>query len=87
MRVFLHLHECGTTVIDEEGVVVTDVDAARDAAIVGARAIMSAEVLAGRLCLSCHIAVEDERGRTLFLVPFRDAIILTGVRGTGPLAL
>ena len=87
MRVFLHLHECGSITLDENGVEINGIEAARQAAFGQARAIMSAEVLKGRLCLSCCINVEDESGYLLINVPFRDALTLTGIRGMTPLAM
>jgi hypothetical protein len=52
---------------------------ARLRAIREARSIMSSEVAAGKLCLSCHIRVEDARGATLLTVPFREALEVTGL--------
>jgi hypothetical protein len=76
---FFHLHECGSVIVDEEGSEVEDLAEARMRAIRGARSIMSSEVAAGKLCLSCHISVEDARGATLLTVPFREALDLAGL--------
>jgi hypothetical protein len=78
-KLFLHLHECGTVVIDEEGVELDSLADARLRAIGEARSIMSSEVAAGRLCLSCHIRVEDAQGETLMTVSFREALKVTGL--------
>jgi hypothetical protein len=40
---------------------------------------MCAEVADGQLCLSCHISVEDARGRILLTVAFREALQVTGL--------
>lgn len=78
-RYFFHLHECGEVTLDEEGALLDDVERARAVGIQHARAIMSAEVREGRLCLGCCIEVIDEGGRQVAQVPFRDAIALSGV--------
>ncbi len=78
-KLFFHLHECGTVVIDEEGVEVESLENARVRAIREARSIMSSEVSAGKLCLSCHINIADAQGKTLLTVPFREALEITGL--------
>jgi hypothetical protein len=40
---------------------------------------MSGEVLAGRLCLSCRIEVTDENQQLIEVVPFKEALELTGI--------
>lgn len=78
-RYFFHLHECGTVTVDEEGTLLADAEVARAKAIEHARAIMSAEVRDGRLCLGCCIEVLDESGSRVADVPFREAIALSGI--------
>jgi hypothetical protein len=78
-RLFFHLHEGGAVVIDEEGAEVPSLEDARLRALGEARSIMSAEVAAGRLCLSCHICVEDAQGATLLTVPFSEALEISGL--------
>jgi hypothetical protein len=74
---FFHLHERGSVLIDEEGVEVESLEEARTRALREARSIMSSEVAAGQLCLSCHISVEDAEGSILLTLPFRDAVDIT----------
>ena len=76
-RLFFHLHECGTVFVDEEGAELESLADARLRALADARSIMSSEVAAGRLCLSCHIRVEDEQGKVLLTVRFADAVEIT----------
>jgi len=76
----LNLHECGIVLHDVEGIERADLAGARDAAITGARGIMAAELGEGRLCLSCHIEIEDAAGAIVMTVPFGDAVSVTGVR-------
>jgi hypothetical protein len=76
-RLFFHLHECGETVIDEEGAEVESLAEARAVALRAARSIMSSEVVAGKLCLSCDISVEDDQGKILLTIPFREALTIS----------
>ena len=78
-RLYFHLHECGETVIDDEGAEVESLAHARLRALHEARSIMSSEVASGKLCLSCHISVEDAHGATLLIVPFREALEISGL--------
>lgn len=75
-RFFFNLHECGRVVIDEEGATMPDLGAAQANAVHEARQIMAAEVSHGRLCLACHIEVQDEARNALLLVAFQDAIVI-----------
>ena len=78
MRYFVHLREERGLVPDEEGIELDGIDAARQAAIEGARSLIASEVLAGKLSLKTVIEVEDEKGRRLLVLPFRDAVQLDG---------
>jgi hypothetical protein len=78
-RYFFHLHECGTVVRDKEGQELPSRLNLRDAALREARSVMSSEVLAGRLCLSCRIEVTDEDQQLIEVVPFKEALELTGI--------
>jgi hypothetical protein len=40
---------------------------------------MAAEITEGKLCLSCRIDVLDEDGRPVIVVPFREAVTVTGL--------
>jgi hypothetical protein len=76
---FFNLHECGTLVRDDEGREVSDATQLRQLAVREARQLMSAEVTDGQLCLSCHIEVLDADRRPVLVVPFREAIAVTGL--------
>jgi hypothetical protein len=78
-RFYMHLHECGTTVEDPEGQDYVDLDAAIRFAEKTARGIMSAEVIEGRLCLSCRIVIVGEAGDEVGSVPFRQALVVSGL--------
>lgn len=77
-RFFFNLHECGRVVIDDDGVQMADGNAARANAVHEARQIMAAEVSHGRLSFSCHIEVQDEARKVLLIVPFADAVVVSG---------
>ena len=51
-----------------------DDQAAKKAALAGARGMIAEEVLRGRLELECRIDVADEHGTILFSVPFSSAL-------------
>jgi hypothetical protein len=74
VRYFFHLHESGGCIVDEEGLELADLDAARRAALTGARALIASEVLDGRLTLGTVMEVQDGRGETVMRLPFRDAV-------------
>ncbi|HZF44102.1 MAG TPA: hypothetical protein VEZ48_11920 [Sphingomonadaceae bacterium] len=78
-RFYFNLHECGHCTLDEEGVLLVNEGAARAQALAEARAIMSAEVAEGRLCLSCHIEVLGADGRSVVTVPFIEALAVSGL--------
>jgi hypothetical protein len=78
-RLFFHLHECGTVTRDEEGRDAVSAPVMRDMAIEAAREVMCSEVKEGRLCLSCHIEVMNEHGTVYLLLPFEEAIAITGL--------
>jgi len=78
-RYYFHLHECGEVTPDEEGLECSSLDAVRREAVSAARAVMCAELSEGRLCLSCHIEVEDSAGQIALTVPFREVVALSGL--------
>ncbi|MEG3085661.1 hypothetical protein U1707_18635 [Sphingomonas sp. PB2P12] len=77
-RYFFNLHERGRVLIDSEGVEMPNAYAARANAVHEARQIMADEVSHGRLCLACHIEVQDEARNAVLVVAFADAIIVSG---------
>lgn len=58
-----------------EGLEYPDDDAAREAALAGARSLIAADVQEGILNLSGRIDVTDEQGKMMFSVPFESAVI------------
>jgi hypothetical protein len=76
---FFHLYECGTIIPDDEGRELSGITDIRAAALREARQVMSAEVQGGKLCLSCRIEVLDENQRPVFVLPFKEALTVTGL--------
>ena len=64
--------------LDEEGVELRDLEAAKRAALSGARGLASEQVLKGYLDLRHRVEVRDETGASLATVTFRDAVALVG---------
>lgn len=77
-RYFFHLHECGTFIFDEEGQELPTRFSLREVAVREARSVMASEVQAGRLCLSCRIEVLDEDQKLMLVLPFAEALEVTG---------
>lgn len=76
------MYECGTLIADEEGQELPKHVTLSEAAIKEVRSIMSSEVLAGRLCLSCRIEVTDEDQKLMAVVPSVEAVSVLGVQAT-----
>lgn len=74
-RYFFNLSN-GSELPDLQGLELADLDAARTAALKGARGILASEVRDGRLPLHEQIKVTDEAGTLLFVRKLRDAIVV-----------
>jgi hypothetical protein len=77
-RFYFHLEDRSGRVADEEGVDLPDVDSAHRHALQAARLIICDEVVRGRVDLSQTILVEDQAGRRLVDLRFRDALAIDG---------
>jgi hypothetical protein len=92
-RFFLHLHDCGTLVPDEEGREFPSLEAAVERATLEARELLSAEVAEGKLCLGCQIEVVEESTGRAIIVPFsatvhlESAIVVKPEVGSGETAV
>ena len=75
---YFHIRGNGTDFPDDDGMELPDAEAAREQALIGARGILAAEVLEGRLPLDDRIEVEDEHGRLVLSLSFREAVGLPG---------
>ena len=64
--------------LDEEGLELADLEAAKRAALQGARGLASEQVLNGYLDLRHRVEVRDETGASLATVSFRDAVAVEG---------
>ncbi len=72
-RFFFHVID-DVVVKDEDGLELADAQAARAAALAGARAMMCDQIMRGRLSLHHRIEVEDERGSPVLALTFGDAV-------------
>ncbi|HEX8444056.1 MAG TPA: hypothetical protein VF631_10475 [Allosphingosinicella sp.] len=78
-RYHFHIDECGTIITDDEGLKKPDMESVRHEALMSAREIMCGEMKRGKLCLSCHIEVQDEAGHVVYILPFKQAVEVTGI--------
>jgi hypothetical protein len=78
-RYYFHLHECGTVIPDEEGLDKPDMESVRWEALRAARELMCTEMMQGKLCLACHIEVRDAADEVVHVLPFKEAVKVTGV--------
>lgn len=73
-RFFFHIED-GDRFPDDEGAVLPDAMAARRVALVGAREIIAEDLKQGKgLSLDDRIEVQDESGRIVVIVTFREAV-------------
>ena len=76
-RYFFHIFNDEVSV-DEEGVVLPDLAAARETAMDGCRDLVCESVRRGHLDLDHRIDVADEKGEVLLKVTFREAFTIQG---------
>ena len=72
-RFFFNVYD-DVVAMDDEGMALPNLDAARLQAIAGARALMAEQVTHGYLARSHWIDVVDEAGAVVFHLPFGDAV-------------
>ena len=75
-RFFFHVYD-DVVAIDDEGIELPDAEAARRAALAGARALAAEQVRKGHLDLRHRIEVEDDAGAAVLSVTFDEAIQVT----------
>ncbi|HEX8064843.1 MAG TPA: hypothetical protein VF535_16720 [Allosphingosinicella sp.] len=72
-RFFFHVFD-DVVIHDDDGLELADAEAARRAALAGARSLICDQVKEGRLKLHHRIEVEDEAGVEILALRFGDAI-------------
>lgn len=72
-RYFFHIYD-DLSLRDQDGIELADSEAARAAALAGAREMMGAQLIKGRLSLHHRIEVEDERGKTILSFSYGEAV-------------
>jgi hypothetical protein len=76
-RFYFHVFN-DVVAMDEEGIELPDLAAAREQAMDGARELVCEAINKGHLNLDHRIEVTDEAGETLTIVSYRDAFTMTG---------
>ena len=74
LRYHFNIHNGAGFTSDEEGLEFGDAEAARAEALKGARSLIAAEVLEGRLDLRGRIEVTGDDGSLLFTLLFAEAV-------------
>ena len=83
-RYHLHVYNRIGHVVDEEGMELADLAAAREKALEGIRAIIAEEAKTGRIDLAGHVDITDGADALVATVAFRDAFDLNlGNEGDG----
>ena len=72
-RYFFHVYD-DLIVRDQDGIDLADAEAACAAALAGAREMMCAQLMKGRLRLYHCIEVEDEEGKAILTLTFGEAV-------------
>jgi hypothetical protein len=75
-RYFMHLVDGADTLLDDEGVILSEAEVP-GAALFAARDCMSHDLLTGCLRLGYRIEVQDEQGKLVHSLEFRDAVEIT----------
>ncbi len=78
-KYYFHVHECGTVTKDPQGKMLIDLASAFQVAIRKAWSTMAFEVANGKLCLACHIEIENAETGERTKVPFRETLRLQGI--------
>lgn len=76
-RFFFHVYD-DVAALDDEGMELRDLDAARDEAIRGARELACEQIRKGALNLAHRIEVMDADQRPVLTMPFRSAFRIEG---------
>ncbi|MES3101686.1 DUF6894 family protein [Sphingomonas faeni] len=77
-RYFVNLTEHGLRITDDDGFLASGLEAARQMAVAGAREMMAADIVNGKLCLSTLIEILDENRIVLDRARFKDLIHVSG---------
>ncbi len=79
-RFFFHIYD-DVALRDGDGLELADAEAARHAAVAGARAMMCDQLAKGRLSLHHRIEVEDEAGNPVLALAFGDVVEIETANG------
>jgi hypothetical protein len=76
-RFYFHVYN-HIVAMDEEGLDLPDVEAAREQALESARELVCEDIHKGQLNLDHRIEVEDAAGKKVLTITYRDAFTVTG---------
>jgi len=77
-RFHLHIRNGSGFTADEQGLDLPDLLGAHQEAVKGARSLLSAEVMDGKMDLAGQIEIADGDGRVVDVVRFRDVVEIKG---------
>jgi hypothetical protein len=69
----MHLRNTVDELLDAEGVELADLEAVRLVVMAAARDVMAGDIKNGLIDLRFRIDAEDERGKIVYTLPFRNA--------------
>jgi hypothetical protein len=73
-RYFFHLRDGHEEILDAEGAEFGDMDAVREAVLVGARDLIAGDVQQGVIDFHFRIEAENEAGEIVYSLPFGQAV-------------
>jgi len=73
-RYFFHIREEEQVIVDDEGIDLPNLEAAREEAVAAARQLLSQSVLKGKACNGRVFEITNENGIVVLSVPFRETI-------------
>lgn len=73
-RYYFNVSDHARVIIDDEGIELPGLDAAREEAVAAARELVSQSVLKGAACNGRAFEIVDDQGRVVLTVPFNEAL-------------
>ena len=73
-RYFFHLRDGRDETLDQEGSEFSDMDAVRQAVLVGVRDLIAGDVLQGVIDFRFRVEAENEAGEIVYSLPFKQAV-------------
>ena len=77
-RYFFHLCDGGDILLDPEGRTIDDASQITSQALKEARSIIGHEAMQGMIRLDRYIEVQDDSGKVVCRLPFRESVVIVG---------